>query len=179
MTLKWATLEMALGGRGNAADALDALAISSMRDVESMLERLGAGEAGRMLARALPAEAAERRSGLAASLGIIDDHLPVGRVKRQILSRQRWVWVGERPTGDALRSALLASLMDSELGSDPERLRERVSTASMWWEEAIVPELRDLPASDRTAEMSAARRVLQSVIQLLLRDMQSRQTSEQ
>jgi hypothetical protein len=179
MTMQWATLETAFAGRNNAADALDALVVSSMRDVETMLEGIGAGEAGRMLAEALRAESRERRTKLAASLGIIDKHLPVGRVKRQILNLQQWVWAGERPAGDALRSALLASLMDSELGGDPERLRERISTASTWWEEAIAPELSALPASDRSAEMSTARRVLQNVVQLLLRDVQSRYTREQ
>jgi len=145
-----------------------------MDDVQAMLDRIGADEAGRLLAQALTAESQTRLSKLAASLAVIDRHLPVGRVKRSVLSSRRHVWVGQVPNGDSARSALLASLIDSVLGGDPEGLRTRLFVVSAWWEGAVAADLDGLSKSDRRTETSAARRVLQRVIQLLLNELQSR-----
>jgi hypothetical protein len=51
--------------------------MSSMDDIQAILDGIGAGEAGRLLANALTAGSQERRTKLAAGLSIIDDHLPL------------------------------------------------------------------------------------------------------
>jgi len=177
MTMTWATFESALSGQSDASNALDSLTTSRMDDVQAMLGRIGAGEAGRLLTKALMVESQERRAKLAAGLDIIDDRLPVGRVRRQSRFSRRYVWAGQdSPNSDMIGAALPASLIDAELGGDPEALRTRVANVAAWWEPAIATDLNGLSTSDRGAELSAARRVLQTVMQLLLNEMQSRRT---
>ncbi len=175
MTTPWAAFESALSGQPDASKALDSLAISCMDDIQEMLERIGAGEVGSLLTKAQTAESQERRAKLAASLEIIDDHLPVGRVTRLSRFSRRYVWVGEdSPNSDMVGAALLASLMTSELGGDLEALRTRFMKITTWWEPAIAADLNGLSKSDRGSETSAARRVLQYVMQLALNEMQQR-----
>ncbi len=78
--------------------------------------------------------------------------------------------------GDMLRSALLASLIASELGGDSEELRARLTVITTWWDGAVAADLNGLSKSERGTETSAARRGLQRVMQLLLNELQSRQT---
>ena len=140
-----------------------------------MLDGIGAGEAGRLLADALTAESATRLSKLAASLDVIDHHLPVGRVRKSVMFSRRSVWVGQVPNGDSVRSALVASLIDAELGGDPEKLRARMTVVTTWWDRAVAADLNGLSKSARETETSAAQRVLQTVIKLLLNELRSRQ----
>jgi hypothetical protein len=177
MTLTWAAFESALSGHLHPSGAIDALTVSSAVDIRAMLGRIGAGEAGRLLADALTAESETRLSKLAASLDIIDHHLPVGRVRKSTMLSRRSVWVGQVPTGDSVRSALVASLIDAELGGDPERLRARIAVVATGWEGVVAADLNGLSKSDRAAETSAARRALQTVLKLLLNELQSRQTT--
>ena len=178
MTMTWAAFESAISGATDAREALDALATSSMDDIQAMLDSVGVGDAGRLLAKALTADAPERQTTLAASLRIIDDHLPAksetrhGLLGRRIAKPDR-IFLD----GDTIRSILLASLIDSELGGDPEDLRSRAASAAMQWETAVNAELKGLPRKEYNAQAKAGRRVLQKVMQLLLADMQSRPTS--
>ena len=177
MTLTWAAFESALSGHLDPSGAINALIMSSAEDVRAMLDRIGAGEAGRLLADALTAESETRVSKLAAGLDIIDHHLPVGRVRKSVMLSRRSVWAGQVPNGDSVRSALVASLIDAALGGDPERLRARIAVVATWWDGVVAAELNGLSKSAREAETSAARRVLQAVIKLLLSELQSRQTT--
>ena len=78
------------------------------------------------------------------------------------------------PNGDMVRSALVAALIDSELGGDAEMLRARIATAASGWENALAADLKGWAKSEQLAEISAARRVLQRVLQLLLHGLESR-----
>src|SRR5581483_9803785 len=103
MTMTWAAFESALSGQPDACKALDSLATWCMDDVQAILDRIGAGEAGHLIAKAQTAESQERRAKLAASLDTIDDHLPVGRVTRQSRFSRRYVWVGQdSPNSDVV-----------------------------------------------------------------------------
>jgi hypothetical protein len=177
MTLTWAAFESALSEHLDPSGAIDALTTSSAEDVQAMLDRIGAGEAGRLLADALTADSETRLSKLAASLDIIDRHLPVGRVRKSVMLHRRSVWAGQPPNGDSVRSALLASLIDAELGGDPKRLRARIAVVATGWDGVVAADLNGLPKSARETETSAARRVLQTVIKLLLNELQTRQTT--
>jgi hypothetical protein len=176
MTLTWAAFETALSGQLDPSGAIDALGKPSMENLQATLESIGAGEAGRLLADALTADAVTRPSKLAASLEVIDQHLPVGQARKPTLLRRRRLGEGGQaaPTADSIRSALVASLIDAELGGDPERLRTRIAVAAASWDSAVVANLNGLSKGDRNAEMSAARRVLQLVLRLLLNDLDSR-----
>lgn len=174
MTMTWVAFESALDGHSDPSGALDALTTSSLQDLQAMLDRIGAGEAGPLLADATTAESETRMAKLTAGLEIIDHHLPTGRAKAATMFRRRSVWVGQAPDGDSVRSALVAGLIDSVLGGDPEGLRTRITVAATWWDDAVAAELKGLSKSDRETEASAARRVLQTVIKLLLNDLQGR-----
>jgi hypothetical protein len=174
MTMTWAAFESALSGHRDPAGALDALTTSSMEDVQAMLDGIGAGEAGRLLKEALAAESPARLSKLAASLEIIDRHLSAGSMRRADVFPWRRVWVGEAPTASSKRPALLASLIDAASGGDPEGLRTRMVAVTTGWEAVIIPDLKGLSKADFEAEITAARRALQRVLQLLLAEMENR-----
>lgn len=143
MTLTWVAFESALSGHLAPPGALDALAASSMEELQAILDRVGADEAGRLLAEALSAGSRTRPSKLAACLEIIDRQLPVGRLRKSLLTRRRVGWAGQARNGDAVRAALVASLIDAELGGDPERLRSRLVMVTARWETGVVARLRD------------------------------------
>jgi len=172
--MAWTAFESAVSGQGDAAGALSALL--SMQDVHEMLDRIGANEVGQLLVDALAAEAAYQThiSKLTASLDVIDDHLPASRVKRASILRRRYVWAGQVPNGDAVRCAMMAALIDSVRGGDPERLRERMAKAATWFESALAADLNQPSKGDRGTETTTARRALQAVYQMLLKDVQSR-----
>jgi hypothetical protein len=86
MAMTWAAFESALGGHLDSAGALDALITSCTVDVQAMLDRIGAGEAGRLPAEAVTAETETRLSKLAAALDVIDARLPV-EVRKAGLSK--------------------------------------------------------------------------------------------
>lgn len=176
--MTWASFESALGGHRSASGALAALTMSCMPDLQAMLDRIGAGEAGPLLAAAQAAGSQERRSKLAAGLEIIDHHVPVDdRVTKQARFGRRRVSTSQLSPGiDMVLTALVASLIDSDLGGDAERLRARVAVAASGMERVLAADLHGLSKSDRVTEASAARRVLQRVLQLLLNDLQPRRT---
>ena len=97
-----------------------------------MPDGIGAGEAGRLLAEAVTAETESRLSKSAAGLEIIDGRLPVGVRKAGMFGR-RHVGAGRASDGDSVRCVLLASLIDSVSGGDPERLRGRLVMARTGW----------------------------------------------
>lgn len=175
MTLTWTAFQAALDGAPDPSGAIDALTASSALDLPAMLDRIGAAEAGRLLTEALTADREARLATLAASLDIIESHLPAGRVSKPSIFSRRSAWTGAAPTADSVRSALVASLIDAALGGDPEQLRTRITVVATQWETAVQPELKGLSKADRDAETSAARHVLQAVIKLLLADIQSRE----
>lgn len=141
-----------------------------------MLDRIGAGEAGQLLMEALAVEAGSQTyiSKLTAGLYEIDDHLPAGRARRTSILRRRYVWAVQAPNGDAVGCAMMAALIDSVLGGDPEKLRDRMARAATWFESALAADLNQLSKGDRGTETTTARRALQAVYQLLLKDVQSR-----
>lgn len=148
MTMTWVAFEDALSGHRDPTEALDALTTSSMEDLQAALDRIGADEAGHLLAQTPTADSQARLAKLAAGLGIIDLHLSVGRVRKLALFGTRYSWADHDPNGDTIRSAHLASLIDSALGGEPEKLRTRVAATAAWWDRAITADLNDLSKED-------------------------------
>lgn len=177
MTLTWTAFESSLSGHSTPFAAIDALTTASMEEVQVMLDGIGAGEAGGLLAAVRAAESETRLSKLAAALEIIDRRLPAGRVRKATLFSRGSVRAGQLPDADSVRCALLASLIDAALGGDPEGLRARIAVAATGWERALAAELNGLSKSGRETETTAARRVLQAVIKLLLNELESRPTA--
>ena len=179
MTMTWANFAAALDGRRDASEALDALTGTSPADFQEMLDAIGAAEAGPLIAQARAADAEERHASLAAALDLIDTHLPVvggpaTSPGRPLFGRRRAPANPVSPSGDMLRSALLAALIDSALGGDPESLRSRLATATTGWESALAADLNGASKSERAAETSSARLALRRVLQLLMNDLESR-----
>jgi hypothetical protein len=176
MTMTWAAFAAALNGRRDASGALDALTTAAMPDLQAMLDAIGAGEAGPLLAQSRAADPQRRRTKLAAALDIIDGRVPVNArvTQRALFGRRHNSTAQFFPSGDRVRSALVASLIDSELGGEPERLRTRVATAATGFETALAAERSGRSTGDQAAEMADARRALQYVVQLLVTDLQSR-----
>jgi hypothetical protein len=170
----WTAFEPAVSGQGDAAGALGAL--SSMREVHEMLDRIGAGKGGQLLMGALAAEPGSqaRMSKLTEALEVIDDHLPASGARKTSILRRRYAGASPVPNGDAVGCAVMAALIDSVLGGDPERLRNRMASAATWFESALAADLNRFTERDRGAETSAGRRALHAVFQLLLKDVQSR-----
>jgi len=133
VTMTWATIESALEGSRSAPEMIAALAGSCAADIEEMLDRIGAGDAGRLLREAGLLHSAERRGKLAACLAVLDG-LPIagGHTEKGALSRfgRRRRDLASR-YGDLARCALLASLIDIELGGEPEARRARFARAAM------------------------------------------------
>jgi len=133
VAMTWATIESALEGSRTAPEMVAALAGSCPVEIEEVLDRIGAGEAGRLLSEAQRAQSAERRGKLAACLAVLDKTVVAGgQTHKGALPR-----FGSRRRdlasryGDLALCALLASLIDVELGGEPEARRARFARAAM------------------------------------------------
>lgn len=131
--MTWATIETALEGSRTAPEMVAALAGSCAAETGEMLDRVGAGEAEHLLREAQHAQSAERRGKLAACLAVLDKTVVAGvQTHKGALPR-----FGRRRRdlascyGDLALCALLASLIDVELGGEPEARRARFARAAM------------------------------------------------
>lgn len=175
--MTWATFESALDGARDASVVLDALRVSSMAEVQETLGGIGAGEAGPLLAHLQAAGSLERRSKLAASLDIIDRYLVIDApvAKRRGRFGPTHLWTGQATRyGDMARAALLAGLIDSELGGDAEGQRRRFALALTAVEGHLAAERDRLTTDDFNTEDTEGRRVCLGVSRLVLTGLKSR-----
>lgn len=162
MTMAWTTIESALENSRTAPEIIAAPAGTSAAEIEQMLDRIGAGDAGVLLREAQRARPAERRAKLAACLAVLDKTVAAGGERDKAamtrLGRRRRDRV-ER-YGDLAQSALLASLIDIELGGEPEIRRARFAWAAIALESYIAAARGSAVDDDTEAQIGRARGVL-------------------
>ena len=137
-----------------------------------MLDRIGAGGAWRLLLEAQRAHAAEHRAKLAACLAVMDKAVPpgvqTGKGALDRLGRR----CGDRAAryGDMAQSALLACLIDIELGGDPEAWRARWAGAAVALESHLAAARESADGGYTDAQIRRAREVFTRVFWLARAD---------
>jgi hypothetical protein len=166
MAMTWTTFTAALDGADDASAALNALIEFAMPDLQDSLDLVGAAEAGPLLASALKAEASERRAHLDAALEILDARLDT------IAPHDP-----ETDYSNVMRTALVGSLIDAELGGDPETRRRRAALAAEAYETHLASSRSRLGKRELSDEAAAGRLVLAAVFKLVVQQFKPHRAS--
>lgn len=175
----WTFFEAALDRADDASAALDALTASYLPELTEILAAVGAEEAAPLLGEArTAAEPAERHAKLEAVLDIIDPALdvytPLTTVPVQGLGAIDDVGGPGADFGDVARVAVLAALIDAELGSDAGMRRRRALMAVTAMNVRFATQKGLQSKKDRSDEFRASNRVFAKVLGLLTNDLQKR-----
>ena len=172
MAIPWTTIESALGDGRAVPEVIAPLIRSCASEIETMFRRIGARDAGRLLMQAQSAHAAERRAKLTACLADLDDAVPeIGQLVKVAPAR---LWHRRRDQAsrylDVAQSALLAALIDIELGGDSEALRTRFASAATALECHIAAVPRDPADQEAETRIRQARGVFVRVSRFMRTD---------
>ena len=161
VTMAWATIESALGDGRAAPEIIAALSRSSAAEISELSRRIGVGNAGRLLLQARSAHAAERRAKLTACLAVLDKAVAAGgRPPHSALAVLRLRHSDQASRyRDVAQCALLATLIDIELGGALEARRSRFAAALTALESHFAAMRRQAPGQDTETYVGQARGV--------------------
>lgn len=161
MAIEWTAIESALESARTAPELLAALTGSHAVEIEQMLDRIGASEAAGLLLEAQHAPSEQRRDRLTACLASVDKALAAGgQADKRALTR-----LGRRRRdqaahfGDLAQCALLASLIDVEVGGEPDARRSRFAGGAMALETHIAAVRESASSGEAQAQAGCAREV--------------------